>query len=443
MVEYITKIKTRKNMKKVAIIGSGPSGITAIKNFADQGFEVTAFDRCEGVGGNWRYNDPSGHSSVFETTHLISSKYTSFYEDFPLPDSSPDYPSHKELLSYFNAYADHFDIRKLIKFNTEVTNCKKIEGDRWEVEWNTLGSDEKNIDEYDALVVCNGHHHQPRYPDYPGEFTGELIHSHEFKSAKPFQDKRVLVIGGGNSACDVAVETARVSKSTSISWRRGYYLIPKFMYGLTTDVQALKNRWMPDFIRGPFSKLMLEAFQGKNEDIGLQKPDKSLNATHPTINSELYYAVRHGKVTPYVDIERYEGNKVIFKDGKSEEFDVIIACTGFKIKHNFFDKSLINYEEGKVPLLHKMIPADINNLYFIGLFQPLGCIWPGAELQSKLAAQHLCGNWKPKKSIKELIEKELANPDVKQIDTPRHTITVDDYAFRARLKKEIKRSISA
>ena len=430
-------------MKKVAIIGAGPSGITAIKNFADQGFEVTAFDRCEGVGGNWRFNDPSGHSSVFENTHLISSKYTSFFEDFPLPDSAPDYPSHKELLSYFNAYADHFDIRKLIKFNTEVTNCKKIDGDRWKVEWNTLGSDEKNIGEYDALVVCNGHHHKPRYPDYPGEFTGELIHSHEFKSAKPFQDKRVLVIGGGNSACDVAVETARVSKSTSISWRRGYYLIPKFMYGLPTDVQSLKNRWMPDFIRGPFTKLMLEIYQGKNEDIGLQKPDKSLNATHPTVNSELYYAVRHGKVTPHVDIERYEGNKVKFKDGKSEEFDVIIACTGFKIKHDFFDKSLINYEEGKVPLLHKMIPADINNLYFIGLFQPLGCIWPGAELQSKLAAQHLCGNWKPEKSIKELIEIELANPDVKQIDTPRHTITVDDYAFRARLKKEINRSISA
>ncbi|NVK12033.1 MAG: NAD(P)-binding domain-containing protein [Gammaproteobacteria bacterium] len=427
-------------MKKVAIIGAGPSGITAIKNFADQGFEVTAFDRCGGVGGNWRFNDPSGHSSVFETTHLISSKYTSSYEDFPLPDTTPDYPSHQELLRYFNAYADHFDIKKLIKFNTEVTNCKKIDGDRWEVEWKNLGSDEKMTAEFDALVVCNGHHHAPRYPDYPGEFTGEFIHSHDFKSAKPFEDKRVLVIGGGNSACDVAVETARVSKSTSISWRRGYYLIPKFMYGSPTDVLALKNRWMPDWIREPYTRLMLEIFQGKNEDIGLQKPDKSLNATHPTVNSELYYAVRHGKVTPHVDIERYEGNTVIFKDGKSEEFDVIIACTGYKIKHDFFDQSLINYEEGKVPLLHKMIPGDINNLYFIGLFQPLGCIWPGAELQSKLAAQHLCGNWKPEKSINELIEIELANPDVQQIDTPRHTITVDDYAFRARLKKELDRS---
>ena len=429
-------------MKKVAIIGAGPSGITAIKNFADLGFEVTAFERCGGVGGNWRFNDPSGHSSVFETTHIISSKHTSFYEDFPLPESASDYPSHKELLDYFNGYADHFDIKKLIKFGTEVVSCNQRENSSWEVEWKNITSNEVTIEIFDALVVCNGHHHKPRYPEYPGEFSGELIHSHDFKSSKPFKDKRVLVIGGGNSACDVAVETARVSASTSISWRRGYYLIPKFMYGLPVDLYALKNRWMPTFLRESYTKMMLEIFQGKNEDIGLQKPAQNLFGTHPTVNSELYYAVRHGKVVPQVEIEKYEGNTVHFKDGKKAEYDVIIACTGFKIKHDFFKKSFINYEEGKTPLLHKMIPADIKNLYFIGLFQPLGCIWPGAELQSKLAAKHLSGQWIPNKPIKELIKKELANPDVKQIDTPRHTITVDDHSFRARLKKELKRSVA-
>ena len=429
-------------MKKVAIIGAGPSGITAIKNFADLGFEVTAFERCAGVGGNWRFNDPSGHSSVFETTHIISSKHTSFYEDFPLPESASDYPSHKELLDYFNGYADHFDIKKLIKFGTEVVSCNQRENSSWEVEWKDITSNEVTIEIFDALVVCNGHHHKPRYPEYPGEFSGELIHSHDFKSNEPFKDKRVLVIGGGNSACDVAVETARVSASTSISWRRGYYLIPKFMYGLPVDLYALKNRWMPTFLRESYTKMMLEIFQGKNEDIGLQKPAQNLFGTHPTVNSELYYAVRHGKVVPHVEIEKYEGNTVHFKDGKKAEYDVIIACTGFQIKHDFFKKSFINYEEGKIPLLHKMIPADIKNLYFIGLFQPLGCIWPGAELQSKLAAKHLSGQWIPNKPIKELIKKELANPDVKQIDTPRHTITVDDYSFRDRLKKELKRSVA-
>ena len=424
---------------RVAVIGAGPSGISAIKNFIDQGFEVTAFERCNGVGGNWRFNDPSGHSSVFETTHIISSKYTSFYEDYPLPESASDYPSHKELLKYFDSYADHFDIKKNIKFGTEVVKCKQSDNDKWTVEWCHIESNKKKTSNFDALVVCNGHHHEPRYPDYPGEFTGEYLHSHDFKSAKPFAGKKVLVIGGGNSACDVAVETARVAKSISISWRRGYYLIPKFMYGLPTDLYAIKSRWVPRILRAPFMKYMLERFQGKNEDIGLQKPEQPIFATHPTVNSELYYAVRHGKVSPQKDIQSFNKNKVTFIDGHEEEFDVVIACTGFKIKHSFFDKDFINYENGKVPLLHRMIPADIKNLYFIGLFQPLGCIWPGAELQSKLAARHLAGDWKPKKSIKDLLAKEMANPDVPQLDTPRHTITVDDPSFRERLKNELKK----
>ena len=428
---------------RVAVIGAGPSGISAIKNFIDQGFEVTAFERCNGVGGNWRFNDPSGHSSVFETTHIISSKYTSFYEDYPLPESASDYPSHKELLKYFDSYADHFDIKKNIKFGTEVVKCKQSDNDKWTVEWCHMESNKKETSNFDALVVCNGHHHEPRYPDYPGEFTGEYLHSHDFKSAKPFAGKKVLVIGGGNSACDVAVETARVAKSISISWRRGYYLIPKFMYGLPTDLYAIKSRWVPRILRAPFMKYMLERFQGKNEDIGLQKPEQPIFATHPTVNSELYYAVRHGKVTPQKDIKSFNNNKVMFIDGREEEFDVVIACTGFKIKHSFFDKDFINYENGKVPLLHRMIPAEIKNLYFIGLFQPLGCIWPGAELQSKLAAKHLVGDWKPKKSIKDLLAKEMANPDVPQLDTPRHTITVDDLSFRERLKNELNKCTPA
>ena len=427
-------------MKKVAVIGAGPSGITAIKNLKEKGFDVIGFERCSGVGGNWRYDDPSGHSSVFETTHIISSKYTSYYEDFPLPKTSSDYPSHKELLSYFNEYSEHFGIKKHIQFNAEVIKCEQEDNGRWIIEWKHLNTDLINVQKFDALVVCNGHHHEPRLPNYPGNFSGEYIHSHSYKKAEPFRNKKVLVIGGGNSACDVAVETSRISKSTAISWRRGYYLIPKFMFGLTSDVFGLRSRWLPRFIRLPFMKFMLELMQGKNEDIGLPKVTNHILATHPTINSDLYNAVRHGKVLPKPDIEKFDDKFVYFKDGTFEEFDTVIACTGYKIKHKFFDKNLINFEKGPVHLLHRMLPANIKNLYFIGLFQPLGCIWPGAELQSKLAAQHLAGEWEPKGDIKKLIENELKNPDVMQVNTDRHTITVDDYSFRNRLKKELARA---
>ena len=436
----VSRTEHNFDMKKVAVIGAGPSGIAAIKNFKDQDFNVTAFERCSGVGGNWRYNDPSGHSSVFETTHIISSKYTSFYEDFPLPSDAADYPSHEELLRYFQAYTDHFDLEKNIKFNTEVMHCSQELNHKWKIKWKNLKTNEVKTEIYDALVVCNGHHHEPRFPNYAGKFSGDYLHSHQYKKALPFKDKKVLVIGGGNSACDVAVETARISKTTAISWRRGYYLIPKFMFGLTSDIFALKARWLPRFLRLPFMKFMLELIQGKNEDIGLPKVTNHILATHPTVNSDLYNAVRHGKVKPKCDIEKFEGKTVYFQDGSHEDFDAVIACTGYKIKHSFFDKDLINFEEGPVNLLHRMLPAEITNLYFIGLFQPLGCIWPGAELQSKLAAKHLNGKWKPKGKLKDLIRKELENPDVKQVETARHTITVDDFSFRYRLKKELSRA---
>jgi hypothetical protein len=185
-------------------------------------------------------------------------------------------------------------------------------------------------------------------------------------------------------------------------------------------------------------RFALWLLQGPNRDIGLADPEHDITATHPTLNSDLYHAIRHGDVFPKGDIERFDGARVHFKDGTSEEFDSIVACTGFWISHPFFDAGLIDFSRGPVPLLHRMIPEKLANLYFIGLFQPLGCIWPGAELQAKLAARHLAGWWTPEGDLGSLIRRELARPDVHQIDTPRHTITVNDLAFRARLRRALK-----
>ncbi|MEL6845581.1 MAG: NAD(P)-binding domain-containing protein, partial [Bacteroidota bacterium] len=125
---------------------------------------------------------------------------------------------------------------RVIQFGTLVHHCEYIDDQTWEVTIEQNG--ETRTERFTDLVVCNGHHWNPRYPEYPGEFTGEFMHSHQFKKAAPFKDQRILVIGGGNSACDVAVETSRVSKQTAISWRRGYYIVPKFIMGKPSDVFA-------------------------------------------------------------------------------------------------------------------------------------------------------------------------------------------------------------
>ncbi|MDW3210637.1 MAG: NAD(P)-binding domain-containing protein [Reichenbachiella sp.] len=428
-------------MKKVCVIGAGPSGITAIKNLLDEGLNVTAYDYNEDVGGNWIYSEKESHSSVFETTHIISSKIHSQYEDFTFDEfepNIPDYPSHDQLRRYFQAYAEKFDLYKTIQFNTLVKHCQWIDDHTWEVTIEQNG--ETQTQTFTDLIVSNGHHWQPRYPSYPGKFTGEYLHSHQFKKAAPFTGKKVLVIGGGNSACDVAVETSRVSKKTSISWRRGYRIVPKFLFGEPTDVVAARMRWLPPKLKYFLSGLTVRLLTGSNESYGLQKPTHAVAATHPTVNDELLYKLRHGKVFPKVDIDHFDGKNVHFKDGSKEEFDTVIACTGFVLAHPFFDKSFIDYSEGEVPLYLKMIHNKYPNLYFIGMFQPLGCIWPGSELQSKIAARAIAGQWKRPKNIEALCQREVTHPHIKQVKSARHTITVDYFKFLKELKRHLPKN---
>ena len=426
--------------KKVCVIGAGPSGITAAKNLKDEGMDVVVFDLGAQVGGNWVFTEEIGHSSVFETTHIISSKTLSEYEDFPMPTDYPDYPSHKHLAKYFQDYARHFDLYPLIQFKTLVKHCERNQDGTWTVTVEKNG--ETSSHQFDALAVCNGHHWLPRMPQYPGHFDGEFIHSHEVKKFSRFAGKRVLVIGGGNSACDVAVESSRVAASVDMSWRRGYWIAPKFMMGKPADVFSTKIHWLPRKIWQKLSAFSLYIRNGKNTDYGLPEPDGPLGSHHPTINEDLFFTIRHGKIKPKGDIASLHGKEVVFKDGSKGEYDIIVACTGYIIAHPFFDKQLIDYSEGEVPLWLRMMHPEITNLYFIGLFQPLGCIWPGSELQSKIMARELAGKWSRPTNMNKLIADELKHPDFHQIDTPRHTITVDYHRFRKRLLGQLPKNYS-
>jgi len=292
---------------------------------------------------------------------------------------------------------------------------------------------------FDALVVCNGHHWKPRYPEYPGDFTGRFMHSHDVKRFSDFAGERVLVIGGGNSACDVAVESCRVSAATDISWRRGYWVIPKFIFGKPSDtIGGVIIKLLPTSISRKITSLMVRILQGKNTRYGLPEPEHDFGFHHPTLNSELFYFIRHGKIKPRPDIQRFEGNTVHFTDGNSAAYDTVVACTGYWIDHPFFDKSFIDYSHGDVPLYLRMLHPEIPNLYFIGLFQPIGGTWPGSELQSKIMARELSGKWKRPDNMKTLAQREVDHPDYRQIKTPRHTITVDYHKFRKRLLRELK-----
>jgi cation diffusion facilitator CzcD-associated flavoprotein CzcO len=424
---------------KVAIIGAGPSGLAAAKALKEAGVtDFVVFDKNEMVGGNWIYNENPSHSSVFETTHIISSKKHSQYSDFPMPDDYPDYPSHKQLLKYFNDYARHFDLISHIRFKSTVTKATLADNGIWQ-----LSIDDNLTFTANYLIVANGHHWDPRMPEYPGTFSGKLIHSHDFKNAKDMAGKRVLVVGGGNSACDVAVETSRVSEFTAISMRRGYYIVPKFMFGKPVDVLNETFLKFPLWIRKPILKLGWRLEVGKMKNYGLEEPDYPILKAHPVTNSELLYFLRHGKIHARKDILELKGNTVLFSDGKSEEYDIIIACTGYKISFPFFDTSFIHFDEKEVPLYLRTFHPKYQNLFFVGLVQPQGCIWPLAEAQSKLVASLIVGKYKLPSDIIQRVERELKFIRKEFLDTPRHSVEVHFHEYLNQLKKEYNKNVIA
>lgn len=415
---------------RIAIIGAGCSGLTTIKKLVEANLkDITCFEKNSQIGGNWVFTANKGHSSICETTHIISSKSMSQFSDFPMPDNYPDYPDHQQVLAYFQAYARHFHLEKYIRFNTAVLHVEKTEKAHWRVYLN-----DGSCADFDYLLIANGHHSVPRHPSWKEDFTGEYLHAHDYKSNRGLEGKHVLVVGAGNSGCDCAVEASRVAARVDLSLRSPQYIIPKFFMGQPTDSFAASLQWLPQTVQDWLQKISLRIQIGRYRDYQLPEPDFPPTRAHPTINSELLDKIRHGKVHPRQGIKEISGQTVFFDDGSSTQYDVIIAATGYKISFPFFDSAFIDWENAtNIPLYLRMFHPQHPRLIFIGLVQPQGCIWPLSEIQARLAGQlitdkiQLPANWHEQAYLE---GKYLAQ---QFIPHPRHAIEVHYWPYLKKL----------
>ena len=373
------------------IVGAGFTGLAMAAGLKRHGIAYDQIESDDAVGGNW-------YHGVYETVHIISSRKTTEYSDYPMPADWPDFPSAAQMLGYLNDYADHFGLRERIEFNTEVTNVVPTENDRWEV---TLKSGEKRV--YGGVLICNGHHWDCRYPKYPGEFSGEVLHSKQYKNPSILKGKRVLVVGGGNSGCDVAVESARFGVASHISMRRGIWIMPQTIAGV--PMGELIKPWMRGALQTLVTRLLLRVFVGKMSRYGLQDPDYPVFARHPTINSQLLYFLKHGRITPHKDIKRLDGKTVEFVDGTTVEVDMLVYATGFHVSIPFLAPEVVAWKDGFPDLIQGIFPQRHKNLYVVGIGQPRYGAGPLLTLGAEALAQSILIQPKLKRPLGQVLLK--------------------------------------
>ena len=424
---------------RFCIIGAGPSGLTAAKNLKQAGIPFDCFERQDDIGGLWNYGKPS--SSIYRSTHLISSKPLTQYIDFPMPKTYPDYPSHEQALAYFRSYAEHFGLHEHIQLNTAVERVERMPRG-----WRVTLNDQSSPRIYRAVIVANGHHWDPLFPDFPGEFSGQTLHSGDYKTPDALHNRRVLVIGAGNSGCDIAVESAQNAAATFHSMRRGYHFIPKFLFGRPVDQgeQRLHSWRWPLWMRRWFIRFLTRVSLGPSEFVGLPKPDHKLFETHPIINSQMFYFVGHGSICPKPDIKRFDGKRVEFVDGSEEKIDLIIYATGFRVSFPFFDDSCLPLVDGCPDLHLNVFHRQWDDLFFVGLIQPNSGLWGLADYQSQLVTRYVLGLERSDPAARRLQQRKQASHldlsgGIHYVESARHGLEVEYYSYRKLLQKNIRR----
>ncbi|MDH4871194.1 NAD(P)-binding domain-containing protein [Pseudomonas sp. BN515] len=368
-----------------AIIGAGPMGLCSARQLQKHGIPFVGFELNGDVGGLWDIDNP--HSTMYDSAHLISSKHTTEFSEFPMDADVAPYPHHSEMRRYFRDYARHFDLYKHFRFNTRVLHLERLERG-WKLITEQDG--QRRESHFDGVLIANGTLHTPNRPALPGHFDGELLHSAQYRSPAMFDGKRVLLVGCGNSACDIAVDAVHRAASVDLSVRRGYYFLPKFLLGRPTDTfgGAVK---LPRRLKQLVDGLLVRALVGKPSQYGLPDPDYKLYESHPVMNSLVLHHLGHGDIKARPDITQVEGHRVTFSDGQQAEYDLILQATGYKLDYPFIDRAQLNWpERASAPQLYlNIFHPEYDDLFMMGMVEASGLGWQGRAEQAELVALYI------------------------------------------------------
>jgi cation diffusion facilitator CzcD-associated flavoprotein CzcO len=363
------------------------------------------------VGGNWVLRNPNGRSACYASLETNTPKEIMRFADFPLPEDWPDYPHHTQMRQWFNAYVDHFGFRHRIHFNTKVERAARLDDGVW-----SLSLSNGEVRYYDALIVANGNYWDAKIPSFPGHFNGASFHAHAYiDPTEPVRciDKRVVVVGMGNTGCEIAVELSRprVARTVWLSARSGNRIMPKYVNGkpisanrpflLPTETVPFPFAGLPPRLRDwlfrkIFTRMVNKAMSTmpiQPQEVGLPLPPADATVKRIVANQHILQSLRDREVIAKQNIARFEGDTVVFTDGSHETADIVIYATGYRQSFPFFDDQLLGAPGDDIALYRNVMHPRYHNLFIVGMYRPLCAFWPLAEQQARWIAPLLTGEY--------------------------------------------------
>ncbi|WP_158890661.1 flavin-containing monooxygenase [Amycolatopsis anabasis] len=420
----------------VGVVGAGPSGVTVAASLRRAGYPVEVLERHSAIGGIWDLDNPG--TPMYETAHYISSRTLSGYPGFPMPSDYPDYPRHDQILAYVRSYADHAGVTPFVRFGHEVVKAERRPAGDWQLAVRTPDGERER--RYRALVLATGHQWEPRLPDWPGSFDGELYHAKFYRGPHQLRGKRVLVVGAGNSGVDIASDAARDARAATISLRRGYWIIPKHLFGRPVDVIAHGGPHLPKRLEQAVFAFLLRTFAGDPSRFGLPAPDHRVLDSHPIVNSTLVHHLAHGDVDVAPDVRALDGEYVEFIDGRRSPFDTIIAATGYRVHFPFLDPGLFRWHQHVPDLWLRVVDPELSGLFVVGMFETNAAAAPLLARQGELVAAVLRAQDTGRSDLKSLVRaRPRLSGGLHYLNTDRHALAVEARAY----EKEVSRALHA
>lgn len=346
------------------IIGAGPSGLATAACLKREGVPFELLERRDTVGSSWRNH--------YERLHLHTVKRFSSLPYLAFPKRYPRYPSRDQVVSYLDAYADHFGLRPILGVDVRMVSPGGRRN-RWVVE--TADA----VYQADNVVVATGYNSEPKVPSWPNQeaFDGQVIHASEYRTARPYKGQRVLVVGVGNTGGEIAIDLWEQGATPSVVVRSPIHVIPREVLGMPAQVSGLLLGRFPTAVGDAVGPALARQTLGDLSAYGIQQPEVGpvtqveTQGRIPLLDIGTIHLIKQGHLTVVPDIESFTETGVRFSDGAERPFDAVILATGYRPRLDHFLRNAAAVTDARgYPTTHAPDAAR-PGLFFVGYRNPI------------------------------------------------------------------------